>query len=133
MKIAVCGTYGDMRRFNEVLKHLRGKYGEQNVFPNVDHLERSRPCIEAHHEGKGETTETVKIRSELMKAYFNQIDKADLIVIVNEKKGREYYGVGTTIELGYAFAKDKRIYFTMKPTNPNILSLLMTKADLFDM
>lgn len=133
LKIVVCGTYGDMKHFNEVLKHFRGKYGEQNVFPDADHLERSRPCIEAHHEGKCETAETVKIRSELMKMYFSQIDKADLIVIVNEKKGREYYGVGTTIELGYAFAKDKRIHFTMKPTNPNILSLLTTKANSFDM
>jgi len=128
MKVVVCGTYGDLKRFNDVLKHFRERYGSQNVFPNRRHLDQSRPCIEAHHEGKGETTETLKARSELMRAYFSEIDNADIVVIVNEKKGREYYGVGTTIELGYAFARDKRIQFTMKPTNPNVVSLLLGKA-----
>jgi len=124
VRIVVCGSYGDMECFLEVLEHYRQRYGGQNVFPNNEHLELSRPCIEAHHGQKGETEDTTITRSRLMKAYFEQIDHADLIVVMNEKNGEEYYGVGTTLELGYAFAKGKRIHFTRKPTNPNILSLI---------
>jgi len=132
LMVVVCGSYGDMKRFLEVLEQCRQKYGEPNVFPNEEHLKRSEPCIEAHHGYKHETGETIAMRSELMKIYFDQIDHADLVVIMNEKKGKEYYGIGTTVELGYAFAKSKRICFTRKPMNPNILSLLMVTERQFD-
>lgn len=128
MKVVVCGTYQDIRRFKEILSRFRKEFGKGNVFPDEEHLERSAPCVEAHHKGKRETSETIKLRSELMRKYFSQMDDADLIVIVNEKNGEEYYGVGTTIELGYAVAKYKRIEFTMKPTNSNIVSLLSLQS-----
>jgi nucleoside 2-deoxyribosyltransferase len=131
LKIVVCGSYGDMKHFLEVLERLKREHGEQNVFPTREHLKRSEPCIEAHHRQKGETDETLAIRSELMRTYFDQIDRANLVEIVNEKNGKEHYGVGTTIELGYAFAKGKRIQFTRKPTNANILSLEMAAKNQF--
>ena len=124
MKVVVCGSYGDMETFVETLNGCRRKYGSQNVFPDEEHLQRSSPCIEAHHKKKEETEATIEARSRLMKIYFEKIGHADLIVIVNEKNGEEYYGVGTTLELGYAFAKGKIIHFTRKPTNSNILSLV---------
>lgn len=113
-----------MSSFLEVLSYYRQMFGESNVFPDKEHLERSRPCIEAHHGHKEETEYTIMTRSTLMESYFKQIDHADLIVVMNEKNGEEHYGVGTTLELGYAFSKGKRIQFTRKPTNPNILSLI---------
>jgi len=122
--IVVCGSYGDMKRLSEILRRLRKEHGDENVFPTREHLERSGVCIEAHHRGKGETAETIEIRSELMKSYFDHIDTADLVVVMNEKNGKEYYGTGTTIEIGYALAKGKQIHFTRVPTNANILSLL---------
>jgi nucleoside 2-deoxyribosyltransferase len=124
MRVVLCGSYGDMNRFLEILGTLRKDYGEQNVFPSTEHLEKSRPCIEAHHEGKGETPETIAIRSKLMKSYFTHIDLADLVVVMNEKNGEEHYGIGTSIELGYAFAKGKVVRFTREPTNANIQSLV---------
>jgi nucleoside 2-deoxyribosyltransferase len=124
LKVVVCGSYGDMKTFIKTLNSCRRKYGAQNVFPDEEHLRRSSPCIESHHGNKGETEATIETRSRLMKIYFEQIDHADLIVIMNEKNGEEYYGVGTTLELGYAFAKSKIIHFTREPANPNILSLI---------
>lgn len=124
MRVVVCGSYGDMRTFTEALNSCKLRHGAQNVFPDEKHLQRSSPCIEAHHVRKEETESTIEARSRLMKVYFEQIDHADLVVIVNEKNGKEYYGVGTTLELGYAFAKGKMLHFKRKPTNPNILSLI---------
>jgi nucleoside 2-deoxyribosyltransferase len=60
-----------------------------------------------------------------MARYFEHIDGAELVVFVNEKNGKEHYGIGTMIELGYAFASGKELSFTKEPTNANILSLLV--------
>jgi hypothetical protein len=124
MKVVVCGSYGDFEGFLQVLHFFQEKYGSTNVFPDKEHLEKSRPCIFAHHVLKNDTDETVTTRSKLMQAYFDKIEVADIVVIINEKSDCEYYGVGTTMELGYALAKGKRIVFTRQPTNSNILSLL---------
>jgi len=124
LRVVLCGSYGDLPTFRRILKQLKQEYGRENVFPNDDHLKRSIPCIRAHHRHGSETTETIALRSYLMKKYFDHIADAEMVVIMNEKGGREYYGIGTTIELGYALARNKRIAFTRSPTNPNILSLM---------
>jgi nucleoside 2-deoxyribosyltransferase len=129
LKVVVCGSFGDMEYFLEVLQQFKQIYGEQNVFPNSEHFEASKSCIEAHHGNKGETNETIARRSSLMKNYFDNIEMADLVVIVNEKRGQEYYGVGTTVELGYAIAKGKSILFTKQPTNANAVSLTKMQRD----
>ena len=124
MKVVICGSYGDLKGFLQVLRIFQENYGISNVFPNKEHMEKSMPCIFAHHVMEKETESTISARAKLMEAYFKNIEAADSIVVVNEKNGQEYYGTGTTIELGYALAKGKRLLFTRQPTNPNILSLL---------
>lgn len=126
MKVVVCGSYGDLEGFLKVLKIVQQQYGASNVFPDKEHMEKSTSCIFAHHVIDKETSETIITRSGLMQSYFDHIDTADLVVIVNEKNEQEHYGVGTTVEIGYAFAKSKRICFTRKPTDSNILSLMKT-------
>jgi nucleoside 2-deoxyribosyltransferase len=123
MKVVVCGSYGDIDGFLKVLRNFQQEYGKQRVFPNGEHLRQSEPCIKAHHASGHDTEETIAMRSKLMQIYFSQIDRADLVVIRNEKNGKEHYGTGTTIELGYAIAKGKKILLTRKPTDSNILSL----------
>lgn len=124
MKVVICGSYGDMEGFLDILEHFRRKFGSQNIFPDREHLRQSKPCIKAHHESWNESEVTIMLRAKLMKSYFTHIDNADLVVIRNEKNGKEYYGTGTTVELGYALARGKKVHFTRKPTDSNILSLL---------
>ena len=126
LKVVVCGSYGDLDGFLKVLHNFQKEFGMSNVYPDNDHLEKSMPCIFAHHVAGKETDETLATRSDLMKSYFSKIDTADLVIILNEKNGQEHYGAGTMIELGYAFAKGKRIRFMRQPTDSNILSLLKT-------
>lgn len=130
MKVVVCGSYGDIEGFLEVWKHFQRRFGSRNVFPDREHLKESEPCIMTHHRSGNETEATIAVRAKLMKSYFNHIDGADLVVIRNEKNGEEYYGTGTTVELGYALAKDKKIRFTKRPTDSNILSLLNSNSQL---
>jgi nucleoside 2-deoxyribosyltransferase len=130
LKVVVCGSYGDLDNFTKVLANLKRKYGESNVFPDNDHMEESLPCIYAHHVIKRDTAKTTLARSRLMESYFSHIDSADLVIVLNEKDGKEHYGVGTTIEIGYALARGKRIRFIRHPTNSNIQSLLKTRGNL---
>jgi len=130
LKVVVCGSYGDLEGFLQTLNAFQEKYGLSNVFPDKNHLEKSMPCIFAHHVAEKETEETIATRSKLMESYFEEIDAADLVLIINEKNGDEHYGVGTTIELGYAFARGKRICFTRQPTNANILSLMKASCNM---
>lgn len=129
MKVVICGSYGDMVNFRRVLDEARYVFGKNNVFPTDKHLELSKTCIQAHHKGGSETRETIYLRSKLMKAYFDAIDRSDLVVIVNEKNFKEYNGVGTMIELGYAFARGKEITFWRQSTNANIKSLQKLRED----
>ena len=125
MKVVVCGSYGDLEGFRSVLETFRKIYGSKNVFPTEEHLVESSPCIEAHHQNKGETEDSLELRAKLMQRYFEHIDKAGLIIVVNEKHGKEHYGTGTAIEIGYAYAKGKTIRFARTPKeNANIVSLL---------
>jgi len=124
MKVVVCGSYGDFNTFVELLDYTRKHFETEQVFPDQAHLDEAQPSIMAHHVTNVETAETVDVRSKLMMHYFQAIDKADVVIVMNEKNGREYYGTGTMLELGYALAKSKIIYLTRHPTNPNIMSLL---------
>ena len=124
MKVVICGSYGNLEYFEHILRIFQEKYGKANVFPDDKHLERSRPCIYTHHVAKQETSETIIIRARLMQRYFDAIDDSNLVIVINEKSGQEYYGVGTTLEVGYAHAKRKKLLFTREPTNANILSLI---------
>jgi len=128
MKVVVCGSYGDMDGFLYVLRTIRNEFGARNVFPSDEHIKKSQICIEAHHKGLTENELIRSTRSQLVGEYLTQISQADLVVIRNEKYGKEYYGIGTTIELGYALAKKKKIRFIRKPTNPNIVSILSEKC-----
>lgn len=44
-----------------------------------------------------------------MAIYFQQIDDADIVIIINEKNGQEYCGVGTIVELGHTLKKYKLV------------------------
>jgi len=55
--------------------------------------------------------ERQKAITELTISHFEKIDKADAVFLYN-KNG--YSGVSVTLELGYAFAKNKKIY-TLEP------------------
>jgi len=59
----------------------------------------------------------------MMEAYFKAIDSCDLVFVYNLKDGKEYIGSGTMMEIGYAHARNKAIWFLLKPTDDNILSM----------
>ena len=124
LRAVVCGSFGDLEGYLKVLNLVRNTYGAGNVFPDEEHLRKAMPSIISHHVTRTESEETILDRSKLMLVYFMNIDLAEVVVVINEKCGQEYYGAGTMMELGYAIAKSKTVYLTRQPTNPNMLSLL---------
>jgi len=121
MKIVIAGSFAEadkILRLREVLMIQK-----HDVFPTPEHVEESRIPIEAHHKGKGETINSLSIRANLMRRYFQKIKECDILFVMNEKNGKEYIGLGTAFEIGYAYALNKKVVFYHKPTDGNTLSM----------
>lgn len=121
MKIVIAGSFAEA----DNILALRRKLIDEGhkVYPDEQHIEDSKKCIDAHHKGKGETSETLRLRAQLMKRYFGKINDCDILYVLNMKDATEHIGIGATLEIGYAYALGKRVEFSMTPTDANIISL----------
>ncbi len=126
--IVICGSFknhDEIRRFAVFLKRIVGLNNvDLDVYPTREHIENSMPLIKIHHHGEGqETQETYDLRHRLMMLYFKAIKESDVVVIYNLKDGLEHIGSGALMELGYAHALEKDIWFLVKPSDDNVLSM----------
>lgn len=128
MKVVVSGSFGDLRSIRYVINMLESR-GYEVIFPTEKHFIDSKPCIEAHHEDKGETSDTIALRAKYMKLYFDKIRECDILWVANMKHGKEHLGIGTAMEIGFAYALGKRIYFVEEPTDANVLSMTLLLAE----
>jgi len=140
-KVVICGSFKEIEGIKRIRSLIESilfiEYGyclvSRNipsfvsgtyVYPTDQHIEDSQPLIDIHHHGKGEETqESYELRYKMMEAYFKAIDSCDLVFVYNLKDGKEYIGSGTMMEIGYAHARNKAIWFLLKPTDDNILSM----------
>ncbi len=123
-KIVICGSFSDTNSFLIEVRRLRSL--GYDVFPDENHLKESQPCIDAHHRGKGDTSETLQLRKKLMQRYFDKIRDCDEIYVFNVKNDYEHIGIGTSLEIGYALALGKTIRFHKIPTDANIKSYFIS-------
>lgn len=121
MKIVIAGSFAEADKILKLREQFMALGHE--VFPTPEHIEASRKPIEAHHKGKGETEETLAIRAELMNTYFRKIEDCDVLYVMNEKAGKEHFGIGAALEVGFAYALDRKIMFGRTPTDGNALSM----------
>lgn len=123
-KIVLCGSMQDLSKFREIKK----KFPEYTFFPTEEHLEK--------------ITETVRLvdapipnqeRLALILEHLTYLREADEVWVLNEKwiskEGetggcwREYVGIGTALDIGYALAMNKKIKWFNRPTDPNLIAL----------
>ncbi len=72
------------------------------LFPNLDHSEE-----------QGDPAKTLEEKKKLMDDHFAAIDEADVVYFLTPEG---YMGTSCKMELGYALARNKPIYFS-EPTN----------------
>lgn len=110
MKITICGSISNAKDICEIKEKLEQQ--GHTVFSHElmemyaeDDPEVKNRIQKAHHE--------LKIENDTFKWYYNKIKESDAILVYNfEKKGVPgYIGGSVLIEIGYAYALDKKIYF----------------------
>ena len=126
--VVICGSFKnheDIRRLAVFLKRVICFNGaDLDVYPTQKHIDDSMPLIKIHHHNEGqESKETYELRSRMMDLYFRAIKESDIVLIYNIKDGDEHIGSGALMELGYAHALRKEIWFLVKPTDDNVLSM----------
>jgi hypothetical protein len=133
--IVICGSFKnheEIRRFAVFLKRIiRFNGGDLDVYPTQEHIDNSMPLIKIHHNGEGQETEqTYELRHKMMTLYFKAIEESKMVIIYNLKDGLEHIGSGALMELGYAHALEKDIWFLVKPTDDNVLSMFKGQPNI---
>lgn len=127
MKAVVCGSFSNLGLINKVIEQLKEE--GYDVFPSEEWFEFCKYAIHMTHKRKEEDKRSLYLKYQAQRIYAHNVMGADLIYFVNEKNGKEYYGVGSTIELGIALvnyldlefeAERPKIRFHRPPTDPNI-------------
>ena len=105
MTITLCGSIKFFENMNEVKNQLE-KLGHNVFIPikadGVDYwAEDGSDRIEA------------KKKFNLISEHMNKIEKSDAILVANITKGdiENYIGANTFLEIGFAYHRDKKIYF----------------------
>ena len=117
-KVVLCGSMSDL----ELYHRIRKKYGEAYLItPTEDHLKRINETVR-----NVDAPIPNKERLALILEHFSYIREAEEVWILNEKFTdcwREYVGIGTALDIGYALALDKRIKWLHRPTDPNLIAI----------
>ncbi len=86
--------------------------GLQSLFPNLD-----------YGDNKIDVSNAIKIVKQLAIEHYKAIKEADLVYFITPEG---YMGTSCKLELGYAIANEKIIYFS-EPTNDPALDCYVTK------
>ncbi len=115
MKIVICGSIVFSQQMGETAKKLEALghevhlpfYTTKFLKGEIDHEESLR-----EKETNGDAKLRELLGEDLIKRYFKLIGESDAVLVLNlDKKGIEnYVGGSTLIEMGFAYALDKKIY-----------------------
>ena len=101
MKIAIGCSMKYRSLVKEVVNNMK-ETGLTPLFPNLDYSENN-----------SDEANTISEKKRLAMEHYNAIDEADVVYLITPNG---YMGTSCKLELGYAIAKNKPIYFS-EPTN----------------
>ncbi|MBT4597706.1 hypothetical protein HOC76_01660, partial [bacterium] len=107
MKIIVCGSMKISEKMVEAKRSLEGS-GHQVLIPRfAEEYAKGKK----QEESSSESIEN-KIEGDLIRDYYHQIEKGDVLLVVNEKlrKIDSYIGGNTFLEMGFAHVLGKKIF-----------------------
>lgn len=56
--------------------------------------------------------------------FFEQIEKADIVLVYNKKKEEGEIGINAAVDVGYALGRNKRVIFLFEPQDAGIRALI---------
>ncbi|MFA6194291.1 MAG: hypothetical protein WC719_00915 [Patescibacteria group bacterium] len=108
MKIVICGSMIFSKEMMEIKSGLE-KLGHIVILPrNAERYAKSQLALET----KAETVKN-KIKYDLIRAYYQEIEASDGVLILNYDKGGidNYVGGNSFLEAGFAHILNKKVYF----------------------
>lgn len=116
MTIAICGSMKHSDRMVAIGKMLE-QQGIKVFLPNIGESSDYDSLTEE---------QATEHKSRMIRAHLEKIKKSDAVLVVNEPlKGIDgYIGANTFLEMGFAYALEKKIYvLNPLPEQPNIVEL----------
>lgn len=107
MKIVICGSMSSSKKMLETAGELE-KNGHSIVLPqNVHKYAQRDVALKTNSESIAH-----KIKDNLIRDYFQKIDEADAVLLVNEDKNniKGYIGGNAFLEAGFAHVLGRKIY-----------------------
>ena len=103
MKVAICSSMAFAKEMIRIKNELKSKGHEVIIQEDV----------EMHAEGKiKEEDKWRKLQIDPIKTYYNEIKKADAIIVINMDKNniKNYIGGNVLIEMAFAYVLNKKIF-----------------------
>lgn len=107
MKITVCGSMRLSKKMLEIKEKLN-RLGHFVIIPrHTEEYAKLNTSDHMHNESVKN-----KINHDLIRQYFNEIEKSDAVLIVNDtlKNITNYVGGNSFLEMGFAHVLDKKIF-----------------------
>ena len=120
-KVVIIGSFSDHQAILAEIERLSKIYDV--IMPSKEWFERINKLM-GTCSGKLEDERVLALKRIHMDVYFNAIKQANLIHVYNVKNGKEYYGINTLLEIGYALACGKLLSSKIKPTESEFRHLI---------
>lgn len=107
MKIVICGSTTFAKEIMEIKSELE-KFGHKTLTPHNFNLYADGTLPS---ETREESTHN-KVKDDLIRQYYNEIENSDAILVVNKDKHgiKNYIGGNTFLEIGFAHVLKKKIF-----------------------
>ena len=107
MKIVICGSMSAAKKMLEIGKALKQNNHEVILPRNTKEYAAKSLAAETSQESTKN-----KIENDLIRDYYNEINKANAVLIVNSDKNNiaNYIGGNSFLEMGFAHVLNKKIF-----------------------
>jgi len=120
MKIVICSSLDFTYEIQDIAKKLKKK-GHEVIIPRTSEMILNNEVTLEQIKKEKENNEIVKraIEYDVIRFYFNEIKKADAVLVLNlDKKGIDgYVGGNVFLEIGFAHVLNKKLFLFKKIPN----------------
>jgi hypothetical protein len=138
-RCVLIASFSDTHRVLEEVERLKRYYEVEVLLPSQQWMDRmSRLMGQGGTSGKYDDEQKLRFKRIHIEVYLRAIREADFVHVFNIKKfleknehdgivepiEKEYYGMNTLIEIGYAHAHGKLLTSYLKPSEPELQKMI---------
>jgi nucleoside 2-deoxyribosyltransferase len=130
MKIVIAGSFAAFEEMKELAKKLEKELKVKCILPRHfrgwDDSLKIEDLKRRFKNGEIKLTQEDYLKiGEVEDWFLKQIEKADLVLVYNKKQKEGEIGINTTMDIGYALGKGKKVIFLYPPSDAGIKGFLI--------